>query len=253
MKIERKAPELTVKKSSDGSIRLNKYISNSGICSRREADVMIESGAVSVNNKVVTTMGFKVQPGDIVKCDGHTITPEKRQYVLLNKPKNFTAVMDDPLNRRSVAQLMKGACKEPVYPVGKMDRQTTGLLLFTNDGELSKKLNHPKQGVRTIYHITCKEKVKSTHLQEMIQGVEIEGYFVRADAVEYIGDGENPHEIGMEIKSSRVKSVERLFAHFGYSITKMDRVVFAHLTKKDLPRGRFRHLTKEEVNYLKMI
>lgn len=254
LKIERKAPDAPKKKKeNDGLTRLNKYIANSGICSRREADVLIKTGVVSINGVPVTEMGAKVKPGDVVKCDGHTIKPDKNQYVLLNKPKNFSATMDDPLNRRSVAQLIKGSCKEVVMPIGKMDRNTTGLLLFSNDGDLIKKLNDPRRGVRTIYHITTQEKVKSSHLQEMLQGIEMEGYFTRANAVEYIGNGEDPTQIGIEVKSGKIKVIKALFEHFGYHITRMDRVVFAHLTKKDLPRGRYRHLTQEEVNYLKMI
>lgn len=238
--------------SENDPIRLNKYLSNSGVCSRREADVLIATGVVTVNDKVVTELGFKVQRGDVVKYDGGLIRPEKMQYVLLNKPKNFLTTMDDPQGRRTVMSLIKGATKERVFPVGRLDRNTTGLLLFTNDGELATRLIHPRHSVRKIYHVTLAEKVKSSHLEEIKKGFDLDDGFIKADDISYVGDGSNPFEVGIEIHSGRNRIVRRIFEHFGYTVVKLDRVVFANLTKKDLPRGRWRVLSKEEVGLLYM-
>lgn len=233
-------------------VRLNKFIANSGICSRREADVLITTGVITINDKIVTELGSKVFPGDIVKYDGQTISPEKKQYVLLNKPKNFITTMDDPMGRRTVMSLVKEASKERVFPVGRLDRMTTGLLLFTNDGELAKRLTHPGHSVSKLYHITLKEKVKRIHLDQVAKGIELDDGFIKADKIEYVGDGSNAHEVGIEIHSGRNRIVRRIFEHFGYTVQKLDRVTFAGLTKKDLPRGKWRHLSKDEIAFLYM-
>ncbi|MFM1933064.1 MAG: hypothetical protein RL226_2367 [Bacteroidota bacterium] len=233
-------------------IRLNKFIANSGVCSRREADVLISTGVVSVNGEIVTELGRKVTPMDVVKYDGHTIRPEKKQYVLLNKPKNFLTTMDDPMGRKTVMSLVKNSTKERIFPVGRLDRSTTGLLLFTNDGDLAKRLMHPSHGIRKIYHVTTREKVSPDHLDQIRNGIELEDGPIKADDISYVGKGEDHHEIGIEIHSGRNRIVRRIFEHFGYTITKLDRVFFAGLTKKDLPRGEWRHLSREEVNFLYM-
>lgn len=233
-------------------IRLNRFIANSGICSRRDADVMITTGVVSVNGIIVTELGTKVTPKDVVKYDGHTIRPEKKQYILLNKPKNFLATYDDPMGRNTVMQLIKGASKEMVYPVGKMDRSATGLLLFTNDEDMTKRLLSPSCNVRNLFHVTTREKIKPSHLDEIRAGVNLDDGPIKIDAISFVGDGENFHEVGIELRSGRNNIVKRIFDHFGYNITKLDRVVLAGLTKKDLPRGHWRHLTQEEISFLYM-
>ena len=241
------------KSDESSGIRLNKYIANSGVCSRREADTYIEHGSVEVNGNLVTEMGYKVQPNDIVRFDGTSITPEQKKYILLNKPKNILSTVDDTKGRRTVMNVIKGVCKEAIYPVGKLDRMTTGLLLFTNDGDMAKRLIHPKNGVSRLYEVHTREKVKSPHLDEIRQGVMIGDGMMRADEVAYVGDGTDPHKIGIRISSSRNKVVTKMFEHFGYTITKMDRVMYAGLSKKNLSRGDFRELTQTEVNFLKMI
>lgn len=255
LKITRSAPVLKVtnKANKSDEVRLNRYIANSGMCSRREADVLITSGVVSINGKSVTELGTKVKPGDVVKCDGHTLSRSKMQYVLLNKPKNFITNADDPLNRRTVMQLIKTASKDRLFPIDKLDRNTTGLLLFTNDGNMAKKLTQPKNKVRQIYHVTLREKVKSTHLAELLVGIELPKGMVKANAIEYIGDGQDPHQVGIEMLYGKDKLITAMFEHFGYTVLKLDRVIFSSLTKKDLPRGKFRHLSKEEVSYLHMV
>lgn len=246
-------PKPAIKAPSENDpIRLNKYLSNSGVCSRREADVLITTGVVTVNDQVITELGYKVMPGDVVKYDGGLIRPEKLQYVLLNKPKNMITTMDDPQGRLTVMSLIKGATKERVFPVGRLDRNTTGLLLFTNDGELATRLMHPRHKVRKIYHVTLAQKVKSTHIDQIRTGIELEDGFIKADEISYVGDGSNPFEVGIEIHSGRNRIVRRIFEHFGYTVVKLDRVVFANLTKKDLPRGRWRLLSKEEISMLYM-
>jgi len=246
-------PQRKPRKPEDDFIRLNKFISNAGICSRREADVLIATGVIAINGKVVTDLGIKVKPGDQVQYDGETINAEKKQYVLLNKPKNFITSVDDPKKRRTVMHLVDGACKERIYPVGRLDRMTTGLLLFTNDGDMAKKLTHPKHGVRKIYHIELKEKVKPNHLRLIKEGIELEDGPIKADEIEYVGDGTNMHQVGIEIHSGKNRIVRRIFEHLGYTVKKLDRVSFASLTKKEVPRGTWRHLSEKEVNFLRML
>lgn len=240
-------------KVSDGSMRLNRYISNSGVCSRREADTLIEAGVVTVNGEIITEMGIKVMPGDVVKIEGDTLSQEKKRYVILNKPKNFITSMDDPQGRRTVMQLVKNATKERIYPVGRLDRNTTGLLLFTNDGDMAKKLTHPAHNVRKIYHVTTDHKVKINHIHALREGIELEDGFIKADEVDYVGNGEDARQVGIEIHSGKNRIVRRMFEYFGYDVVKLDRVTFAGLTKKDLPRGKWRFLTEQEIGFLNMI
>ncbi|AMC10752.1 pseudouridine synthase [Lutibacter profundi] len=238
--------------SENESIRLNKYISNSGICSRREADVYIKSGSASVNGKIVTEMGFKVSPTDEVRFDGSLISPEKKRYVLLNKPKNFITTMDDDRGRKTVMELVANASKERIYPVGRLDRNTTGLLLFTNDGELAKKLTHPKHNIQKLYHASLDKKLSMRDLQKIADGFILDEKRVLVDEISYIIN-QPKSEIGVKIHSGRNRIVRRIFEHFNYSVVKLDRVIFAGLTKKDLPRGHWRHLTEMEINTLKML
>ena len=239
------------KKETD-EIRLNKYISNAGICSRREADVLIVAGSVSVNGNVITEMGYKVKPTDEVRFEGALISPETKRYVLLNKPKNFITTMDDERGRDTVMQLVANASKERIYPVGRLDRATTGLLLFTNDGELAKKLTHPKHNVRKLYHVTLHKKLSQKDLNSIAENFMLDGKMVYVDDISYI-ENQPKTEVGIEIHSGRNRIVRRIFEHFDYTVVKLDRVIFAGLTKKDLPRGRWRHLTQQEINTLKMI
>ena len=247
-----KKPLTTPKKVDVGGIRLNKFISNSGICSRREADTYIEHGSVTVNGNLVTEMGYKVQPNDDVRFDGTSISPEKKKYVLLNKPKNYITTMDDERGRKTVMELVSNAAKERIYPVGRLDRMTTGLLLFTNDGELAKKLTHPKHDVKKLYHASLDKKLDLKDLQKLRGEVIIEGKKVFIDAVSYV-EGQSKTEVGIEIHSGRNRIVRKIFEHVGYKVVKLDRVLFAGLTKKNLPRGIWRELTKQELANLQMI
>ena len=240
------------KTDESAGIRLNKYIANSGVCSRREADTYIEHGSVEVNGNLVTEMGYKVQVDDIVRFDGTSITPEQKKYVLLNKPKNYITTMDDERGRKTVMELVANASKERIYPVGRLDRNTTGLLLFTNDGEMAKKLTHPRHNVRKLYHATLDNKLALKDLEKLRGEVIIEGKKVFIDAVSYV-DGEPKNEVGIEIHSGRNRIVRKIFEHLGYKVTKLDRVIFAELTKKNLPRGRWRELTDLEVSKLQML
>jgi 23S rRNA pseudouridine2605 synthase len=240
-------------KSSAEGIRLNKYISNAGICSRREADDLIKSGVVSVNGKVITEMGFRVKPTDIINYGGQTLKKEKMVYLILNKPKDYITTADDPQKRKTVLELIHGACRERIYPVGRLDRATTGLLLFTNDGELTKKLTHPRYGVRKIYHVELDKALKFGDLKQIAEGVELEDGEIKPDEITYVGDGSNKKEIGIELHSGKNRVVRRIFESLGYNVRKLDRVMFGPLTKKDLPRGRWRFLTEAEVGMLKMV
>ena len=237
----------------DGKIRLNKYISNAGICSRREADDLISSGVVQVNGKTITEMGYRVSPTDIIKYGGQTLKKERLVYLLLNKPKDYVTTSDDPQKRKTVLELIHGACKERVYPVGRLDRATTGLLMFTNDGELTKKLTHPKYGVRKIYHVELDKPLKHQDLEKITEGLELEDGPIKVDEISYSGNGADKAIVGVEIHSGKNRIVRRIFEHLGYNVRKLDRVVFGSLTKKDMPRGRWRFLTDAEVGMLKMI
>lgn len=241
----KKKPTQSQKTDADG-IRLNKYISNSGVCSRREADTYIEHGSVTVNGKLVTEMGYKVQATDVVRFDGTLISPEQKKYVLLNKPKNYITTMEDDRGRKTVMDLVSNAAQERIYPVGRLDRMTTGLLLFTNDGELAKKLTHPKHNVKKLYHASLDRKLDLKDLEKLRGDVIIEGRKVFIDAISYV-DGQPKTEVGIEIHSGRNRIVRKIFEHVGYKVVKLDRVLFAGLTKKNIPRGRWRELTTQEV------
>ncbi|MBR1850681.1 MAG: rRNA pseudouridine synthase [Bacteroidales bacterium] len=234
-------------------MRLNKYIAHAGICSRREADALIAAGSVSVNGRVVTEMGYQVMPGDTVNYGGEVLRSEHLRYFLLNKPKGFITTTDDPQERRTVMMLMDGCCPERIYPVGRLDRATTGLLLFTNDGELARKLTHPSTRVYKIYQVELNKPVTRDDMRRLLEGIELEDGPMNVDDIQYVGNGADKRIVGVELHSGRNRIVRRLFESLGYEVHKLDRVVFAGLTKKDLPRGRWRELTEREVGYLKMI
>lgn len=232
-------------------IRLNKFMANAGICSRREADEKIAAGKVSVNDVVVTELGVKINRDDVVKCDDKIVTPERKCYVLLNKPKDCVTTSDDPNGRLTVLDVVKGACKERIYPVGRLDRNTTGVLLLTNDGELASKLTHPKYVKKKIYHVWTDKDISEEDMQRIADGIQLDDGEIHADAISYANDTDR-NQAGIEIHSGRNRIVRRIFEHLGYRVTKLDRVYFAGLTKKNLPRGRWRYLTQEEVNFLRM-
>jgi 23S rRNA pseudouridine2605 synthase len=254
-KSESKGPSKprVVKDPNDDSIRLNKFISNAGICSRREADELIKAGAVTVNGKVVTEMGYKIKRTDLVNYGGQGLKPERQVYILLNKPKDYITTSEDPQERRTVLELIKGACKERVYPVGRLDRNTTGLLLLTNDGELTDKITHPSFKQKKIYHVELDKPVKKEHLKAIEEGLELEDGLIKVDEIKYVEDSDSKKEIGITLHSGRNRIVRRIFEHFEYKVKKLDRVYFAGLTKKDLARGRWRFLTPMEINMLKMV
>lgn len=235
------------------TIRLNKYISNSGICSRREADVFISNGVVTVNGKVVTELGYKVNVNDKVQFDGRSIRPEPNRYLLLNKPKDYITTAEDPDGRRTVMALIQGACKERLYPVGRLDRNTTGLLLFTNDGELADKLMHPRKMVKKIYKAELDKNLQQEHFDAIVSGIQLEDGFFKVDTLEYAEDAGTKKILGVEIHSGRNRIVRRIFEHFGYNVVKLDRVLYAGLTKKDLARGKWRFLSEQEIRMLKML
>ena len=230
-------------------IRLNRYIANAGVCARREADILIQAGTVTVNGEVVTELGTKVKLDDIVKYNGARINPEKPVYLILNKPKDYVTTLDDSKSKKSVMDLIARACKERIFPVGKLDRYTMGILLFTNDVEFEKMLTHPGHEVKKIYHVFTDKNVSQEHLDHMGNGVKLDDGIVKADAVSFVD--EDKRQIGIELHSGKDKIVKRLFEHFGYNIKKLDRVYLGGLTKKDLPRGKHRFLSQEEVMYLK--
>ena len=237
----------------EGLIRLNKYLAHAGICSRREADKLIASGIVKVNGKIVTELGTKVSPDDKVQCGGEALKREKHRYFLLNKPKDFITTSDDPHDRKTVMVLMQNACQERIYPVGRLDRNTLGLLLFTNDGELAKKLTHPKHNVKKIYHVYLDKPLHKNDILQIMNGLELEDGFIKPDKISYITNEPDKTQVGLELHSGKNRIVRRIFEHLGYKVIKLDRVFFAGLTKKDLPRGKFRELSREEVNILKRI
>ncbi len=252
-KEKKKAFLLDEKVQEEGLTRLNKYIANAGVCSRREADDLIKTGVVKVNGVVITEMGFKVKPGDVVNFGGESLSSQKKVYVLLNKPKDYITTTDDPEGRKNVMMLVEKACKERIYPVGRLDRATTGVLLFTNDGELAKVLTHPKHNVAKMYHVELDKSLTGADFEAIMQGVKLEDGTIAADVMDYIGDGSNKREIGLEIHSGKNRIIRRMFEHLGYRVVKLDRVMFAGLTKKDVSRGHWRFLTPKEVGYLKML
>ena len=232
-------------------IRLNRFIANAGVCSRREADTYITTGLISINGEVVNELGVKVKPGDEVRFDGRRLNAEKKVYLLLNKPKNFVTTTDDPHADKIVMDLIKDACSERIYPVGRLDRNTTGLLLFTNDGDLSKKLTHPSNNMKKVYQVSLDKPLSDNDLSQIAEGIDLEDGHIVADAVSYVKKGDKT-EVGIEIHSGRNRIVRRIFEHFGYRVKKLDRVLFAGLTKKNLPRGKWRFLSEKEIQFLKM-
>ena len=232
-------------------IRLNKYLANAGVCSRREADDFIQAGVVTVNGHVVTELGTKVLRGDEVKFHDQPVTLEKKVYVLLNKPKDYVTTSDDPQQRKTVMDLVKDACPERIYPVGRLDRNTTGVLLLTNDGEMASKLTHPKFLKKKVYHVYLDKNVTMHDMQQIASGIELEDGEIQADAIEY-ADDHDKSQVGIEIHSGKNRIVRRIFESLGYRVTKLDRVQFAGLTKKNLRRGDWRFLTEQEVDMLRM-
>ncbi len=232
-------------------IRLNKFMSNAGICSRREADEFIQQGLVKVNGQVVTELGTKITHSDVVEYDEKVVALESKCYILLNKPKDCVTTSDDPNGRTTVMDLVKGACTERIYPVGRLDRNTTGVLLLTNDGDLASKLTHPKYIKKKIYHVWTDKDISEEDMQRIADGIELEDGPIHADEISYATETDR-NQAGIAIHSGRNRIVRRIFEALGYHVTKLDRVYFAGLTKKNLPRGRWRYLTQEEVNYLKM-
>ena len=232
-------------------LRLNKYLANAGVCSRREADEFIQAGVVKVNGEVVTELGTKVLRSDEVMFHDQPVTMEKKVYVLLNKPKDYVTTSDDPQQRKTVMDLVKNACPERIYPVGRLDRNTTGVLLLTNDGDLASKLTHPKFLKKKIYHVHLDKAVTAHDMQQIAEGVQLEDGEIKADAIEYASDTDKK-QVGIEIHSGKNRIVRRIFESMGYKVTKLDRVQFAGLTKKNVKRGDWRYLTEEEVDRLRM-
>ena len=232
-------------------IRLNKYLANAGICSRREADEFIAAGVVSVNGVVVTELGTKIKRTDEVKFHDEPVSIERKAYVLLNKPKDCVTTSDDPQARKTVMDFVKDACKERIYPVGRLDRNTTGVLLLTNDGDLASKLTHPKYLKKKIYHVHCDKNVTKADLDQIAAGITLEDGEIHADAISYASETDKK-QVGIEIHSGKNRIVRRIFESLGYKVVKLDRVYFAGLTKKGLKRGDWRYLTEMEVNMLRM-
>ena len=232
-------------------IRLNKFLANAGICSRREADEFIAAGVVSVNGEVVTELGTKIKRTDEVKFHDEPVCVERKVYVLLNKPKDCVTTSDDPQERKTVMHCVKDACKERIYPVGRLDRNTTGVLLLTNDGDLASKLTHPKYLKKKIYHVYCDKNVTKADLDQIAAGVTLDDGEIHADAISYASETDKK-QVGIEIHSGKNRIVRRIFESLGYKVTKLDRVYFAGLTKKGLKRGDWRYLTEQEVNFLRM-
>jgi 23S rRNA pseudouridine2605 synthase len=252
--VNKNNPEIKLKKSEDDDlIRLNKYIANAGVCSRREADKLIESGVIKVNDKIVSELGTKVSRTDKVYYENRLLKTENKHYVLLNKPKDYITTTDDPYERKTVMFLTKHACQERIYPVGRLDKNTTGLLLLTNDGDLAKKLTHPKHQVKKIYHVVLDKNLLKNDMVQIQNGLTLEDGFVEVDNIAYVSTETSKKEIGIEIHSGKNRIIRRIFESLGYKVIKLDRVSFAGLTKKDVPRGKWRHLTDREIGYLKML
>ena len=235
----------------DEPIRLNKYLANAGVCSRREADDFIQAGVVKVNGEIVTELGTKVKRTDIVLFHDQQVNIEKKVYVLLNKPKDYVTTSDDPQNRKTVMDLVKGACRERIYPVGRLDRNTTGVLLLTNDGELATKLTHPQYLKKKIYHVHLDKNVTAADIKQIADGIMLEDGEIHADAIEYASETDRK-QVGIEIHSGRNRIVRRIFEHLGYKVIRLDRVYFAGLTKKNVHRGDWRFITEQEVSMLWM-
>ncbi len=250
MKHKKTNPRRSENSASPQEVRLNKYIANSGVCSRREADKLIATGEIKVNKEVITEMGYKVKPTDKVYHKGQLLQSEKPVYVLLNKPKGFLTTTDDPQERRTVMELVKNACDERIYPVGRLDRATTGLLLFTNDGAVAEVLAHPSNNVKKIYRAEINKPITKEHFQQIVDGLELEDGPVKVDELAILDDRK---ALGMEIHLGKNRIVRRIFEHLGYEVIKLDRVVYAGLDKSNLPRGKWRHLSDKEINRLKSL
>lgn len=243
--VKRNEPEM-----QKSEMRLNRYLANAGVCSRREADKYIEAGIVTINGNVITELGTKVKYGDVVKFNDALLEPEKKTYILLNKPKDYVTTLDDPHADRTVIDLIRNGCKERVYPVGRLDKATTGLLLLTNDGDLAEFLAHPRNNKKKIYQATLDKVATKADLQRLYEGVSLEDGDIRADDINFV-DANDKRVVGIEIHSGKNRIVRRMFEHIGYDVRKLDRVYFAGLTKKNLPRGKWRFLSDKEVNMLK--
>ncbi len=253
-KRERSKPTAESTSTQTEGIRLNRFIANSGICSRREADELIEAGVITVNGKVVTELGTRISTDDDIRYNGERMKSEKLVYLILNKPKDYITTTDDPQERKTVMELIKSAGKERVYPVGRLDRNTTGLLMFTNDGDMTKKLTHPSSNIFKVYHVELDKPLKKEHMNAIAEGIELEDGFIKVDEIAYDDEGAGDKSmVGVELHSGKNRVVRRLFEHFEYEVRRLDRVIFAGLTKKDLPRGRWRFLTEEEINMLKVM
>lgn len=248
---KKQAHDLPKAKLEDELIRLNKYLASTGLCSRREADDLIQAGLVSVNGKLITELGFKVKPSDVIKYNGEKLKEEKKVYILLNKPKDYITTLEDPFAKRTVIDLIKGACRERVYPVGRLDRNTTGVMLLTNDGDLTKKLTHPRFEKLKVYHVELNKNLKAQDMEKIATGLMLEDGFIKADAISY-ASLDDKKIIGIELHSGRNRIVRRIFEQLGYEIRKLDRVYFAGLSKKGLSRGQWRFLTEQEIHMLKM-
>ncbi|OFX89974.1 MAG: hypothetical protein A2W99_08570 [Bacteroidetes bacterium GWF2_33_16] len=246
-----KSSEKDIDNEENKPIRLNKYIANSGVCSRREADEIIEAGFITVNGKVINELGAKVMLGDKIEYKGKLLSNEKKVYVLLNKPKDFVTTVRDRHAEKTVLDLVKNACDERIYPVGRLDKNTTGVLLLTNDGELTKQLTHPSFVKKKIYHVHLDKPVTKADMISIVEGIQVDDDFVTADAISYVEENDKT-QIGIEIHTGQNRIVRRIFESLGYRIEKLDRVYFAGLTKKNLPRGKWRHLTPQEIAMLKM-
>ncbi|WP_298222087.1 pseudouridine synthase [Flavobacterium sp.] len=251
-KAEKKPNQAPKRPKNPDEMRLNKYISNSGVCSRRDADIYIQSGNVKVNGIPVTEMGYMVKPGDVVNFDGATLTPEKKEYILLNKPKNFTTALDEGQEDRNVLELVRGATNAKIAAVGRMDKNTTGLLLFTNDTDMIRKFSLPNQKSSKIYQVSLDKNLKFEDLEKISKGVTLDGHRLFIEEISYIED-QPKTEVGLKLKTSNVKVVRAIFENFKYDVLRIDRVSFAGLTKKNLPRGNWRFLTEQEIINLKNV
>jgi 23S rRNA pseudouridine2605 synthase len=230
---------------------LNKFLSNAGICSRREADVLITSGVISVNGAIITELGYKIKPGDVVQYDGETVHTDRKRYILVNKPKEFVVTAEDTWGRKSIYGLLRNKVKETVYPVGILDRDCTGLMLYTNDGDLFKKLVHPAKMALNMFHVTLNKPFDLSKLEDLKKGRWDLGKRAQVVNAEVVGESRN-FELGLEIKTDNSSAVRKIFENHGYEVTKLDRVMYAGLTKKDLPRGFFRDVTTDELSFMRM-
>ena len=250
---KKKLPLKSEKQINDGTIRLNKYIANAGMGSRREADMMIETGLVTVNGTIISTLGYKINPGDEVKCNNQLIKPEKNMYVLLNKPKDYITTTDDPMERKTVMNLVESICKERIYPVGRLDRNTSGVLLFTNDGELTERLTHPGYNIQKVYHAELDRRLTQEDFEKIKDGLELEDGIIKVDDISYLGEGVSKKEVLLTLHSGRNRIVRRIFEHLEYIVVKLDRISFAGITKTGMKRGACRFITEQELGYLRML